>query len=214
LELFAVNAAGQDALLVAAETGEPVAFAQALVSARQPTVLVLPSRLANGTREVMRQPSVIGPASRLIDAFNGKQRRFNAELVAGVVQIREVALPAAITRVLEQKHDVSFDGIAVGASMSKIASLISPIGHPPGAGIVGSGLPPPPSCPLGTTVRVSMAGVSLGGVLNEIVRQEPGIAWALTYDSNPAPTKLSLEILCPDGYTRTMAIRDWSPRSK
>ena len=203
----------QDRLFVAAETGEPVAFAQVLISARQPVVLVLPYRLSDATRETIRSPVIIGSASRLVDAFNHKQGKFKAELAAGVFQITEAALPAVIRRVLEQEHDVSFDDMAVGESMFKVASLISPSGHQPGAAPARQAGAAPRGCPLGTSVHASLTAMSLRGVLSEIVRQEPGVAWALTYDSNPSPTQLTLELLCAEGYTRTMTIRDWNPRA-
>ena len=69
------------------------------------------------------------------------------------------------------------------------------------AGIIGTGSFPGPECPLGRPVRLTAGSTSATRMLDEIVKQVPGLMWFVTYDTEAPHYGLQVGFLCADGST-------------
>lgn len=135
-----------------------------------------------------------------VNGFNAVGSGFRATEADGFVHVRSETEPPDLRLALDRQ--VRVDGSpglpAQDAVFLRVVKALS--GKEP-AGIIGTGTFPGPECPLRRPVRLSAGSTSATRMLDEIVKQVPGLMWFVTYDTEAPHYGLQVGLLCGDGST-------------
>lgn len=204
MSFFSSAASGQDL-----PTG-PREFARALAAEGIPAGFVVPEaefrRHSEGSTKQGAPAAVAGPRSTLesrVTAFNSARGPFRAAETRGVVHIRAADEPADVREALMAESDAADSGEQPALKAGYRHAVRAIRGVEP-EGFFGSG--PDPSCRLDRPVHLQSGRMTTIEVLDEIVRQVPGVTWLVTYDSERG--FLTVGLMCPDGSFR----RTWINR--
>lgn len=140
--------------------------------------------------------------AELVEAFNQDRGSFRASFARGVIHIRRDDEPAAVTQAIEREDLVEASVDVTAAAI--LASLVLPLLHgewtTESGGIIGSG-GISAECPLGERVRIEAGRRSAGDLMDDVVRQVPGVAWFVTYDEESPTFNLKVGFVCFNGAT-------------
>jgi len=141
-----------------------------------------------------------GAAVAAVKGFNAVESGFRATETDGFVHVRSKTEPPDLRLILDRRVrvDASSGLPAQDAVFKRVVKALS--GKEP-AGILGSGAFPGPECPLSRPVRLTTGWTSATRMLDEIVRQVPGLMWFVTYDIEAPHYGLQVGLLCGDGST-------------
>ena len=135
-----------------------------------------------------------------VNGFNAIGSAYKATEANGFVHVRSVSEPPDLRLALDR--EVKIDGAsglpAQDAVFMRVVKALS--GKEP-AGIIGTGTFPGPECPLTRPVRLTPGSTSATRMLDEIVKQVPGLMWFITYDTDAPHYGLQVGLLCGDGST-------------
>jgi hypothetical protein len=136
--------------------------------------------------------------SARVNQFNAVGSHYHATSGDGFVHVRSVREPDDLRLVLERDvHvDESSELSARDAVFMRVVKALS--GKEPQA-IIGTGGFPGPECPLGRPVHVPAGWTSVTRMLDDIVKQVPGLVWLVTYDFDAPDYGLEVGLLCGGG---------------
>jgi hypothetical protein len=133
-----------------------------------------------------------------LSAFNAKQGRFRAADRAGVVHVRSVDVPADVESALERSADT--DGASDIPALYVIHTLVLPaITGRRAAGVGDVGVAEDPACPMYQPVRIPAGKTRPIDILDQVVRQVPGITWLVTYRAGGPDREFKIGLMCGNG---------------
>lgn len=140
----------------------------------------------------------VDPVTTAIDEFNAGGPHYRALKADGLVHVRSVTEPPDLRLALDRQVEVASIA-ALPASDAVFVRVVKVLSGKEPAGIIGTGSFPGPECPLGTPVRVAAGLKSATQMLDEIVRQVPGLTWVITYDTQAPHYGLEVGLVCGNG---------------
>jgi hypothetical protein len=205
--------AGLGLLLAGSATGAPQpthprTYALTLARSGVPVVLVVPKEFFSPGGMTLAEIDQItrsgfGDSLRSsLALFNAASGRFQATEKDGVVHVRELDQPAEVTSSLERTGELeAVVGLPVLAAM--LRRVVPAMRGYALEGLIGSGglLTPGPECPIDRRVDLAGGVMTASALLDEIVRQAPGLVVAVTYrrpTTHPG-FQVNVGVLCPSG---------------
>ena len=193
----------------------PGEYTIALAQSGVPVGLVAPRDVLIGRHAVPHSETMAagtsisreGLASSL-DLFNTAKGGFRARQEGGVVHVRSLEEPAEVGSALERSTlmEEAVEVPAFGAIYRYVVRAMS--GVEPPQGFVFSGALPGPECPINRPVRMPEGSLSAIALLDQIVRQVPGLVWVVSYSPEAPNAGLKVGRMCPDGeFVRTEVYR-------
>jgi hypothetical protein len=205
--------AGVGLLVAGSATGAPQprhprTYALTLARSGVPVVLVVPKEFFSPggmTFAEIDQVTRSGFGESLgssLALFNAVGGRFGASERDDVVHIRELDEPAEVTSSLERTGEFeAVVGLPVLAAM--LRRVVPAMRGYAVEGLIGSGglLTPGPDCPIDRRVDLPGGVMTASTLLDEIVRQAPGLVVAVTYRRPTAHRSFQVNVgfLCPSG---------------
>jgi hypothetical protein len=112
-----------------------------------------------------------------LSTFNAKQGEFRAADRGGVVHVRSVDIPADVESALERSADTV--GVSNTPALYVIHTLVLPAitGRRAAGGVGDAGVEEDPACPMYQPVRIPAGKARPIDILDQVVRQVPGITW-------------------------------------
>jgi hypothetical protein len=137
---------------------------------------------------------------RSIDLFNASGGSFRASEDDGVVRLRSRDEPLEATNALKRTVHVERAGVTAFALLrGRVIAALR--GAEPSEGFAFAGLMPGPDCLLGGSVRLTEGDHTATDLLDEIVRQVPGLVWCVTYSPGRLDRTLKVGLMSTDGAT-------------
>jgi hypothetical protein len=177
----------------------PLLVAQTLASRGVPVGVILPR--GTSTRGSPTSVRLNDAVPTVLARFNADNSEFAAEESDGVVHIRSGREPTFVAALLNGER--TFTGPVTNTAWEALSVRIAGVlwAHGDELCCVGS-LPEFPSdCPASNLVHLAVGRTTVLALLNSIVRQQPRLAWMVTYDPHEtsAADDLQLSLLCPNG---------------
>ena len=133
-----------------------------------------------------------------LERFNVRNGVFQATQVGGIVHLRSTDEPLEVTAMLEREAPFDTDiNAAAGAILPQVAAAVR---GGEVRGIIGSGGPlPGPESLLGRRIRLDRGRRSAISILDDVVRQVPGLVWFATYNRGLPSQDLKVGLMERDG---------------
>ncbi len=132
-----------------------------------------------------------------LERFNVRNGVFQATQVAGLVHLRSSDEPLEVTAMLEREAPLDADIDApAGAILPQVAAAVR---GGEVRGIIGTGPRPGPESLLGRRIRLDRGRRSAISILDDVVRQVPGLVWFATYNRGLPSQDLKVGLMERDG---------------
>jgi len=133
-----------------------------------------------------------------VGRFNAVNTGFQAIEKAGIVHVRGVDEPIGVGATLESYVSVR-NGSGIPVIEAVLKRVVGAVRGRELQGFVGTGSFPGPECPLDRPVNLPEGPTPLIALLDQIIRQVPGLVWLVTYEPGLPNNNLKVGLLCPDG---------------
>ena len=211
--LFLTGVGGPSSAQAPGPSTSPLELAADLARRGVPGGFVVLARELGDVSSKSSRPAPAGALQSLeagvtatLDQFNAAGSHYQATSADGFVHVRSVREPDDLRRTLERqvRIDQSSELSAGDAVFMRVVKALS--GKEP-LGIIGTGsFPDGPKCPLDRRVRITAGWTSATRMLDEIVRQVPGLTWLVTYDADAPYYGLEVGLVCGDGGTARITV--------
>jgi len=202
--------------LCGVDASDPRSYAMSLAQNDVPGGVVVPAeRLASRAERPpdlrsLDKAAFRGSLAARVEAFNSTSKVFRASEHDGVVHIRSVDEPIEVTRSLAQSVDVTAAQGVPAISAVFRQGVAAMRGFEPQA-ILGSGsggFATGPECPIYSPVEVNRGPMTTVALLDQIVRQVPGLVWVVTYRKNAMKGTVDVDVgvLCWTGWHATISV--------
>jgi hypothetical protein len=136
-----------------------------------------------------------------LEGFNSAKGSFKATRPDDVVYVKDVHTPVEVKEMLQRRQYIQ-RARGIGALAVVFQRVLKAMGGQRPRAVIGSGPMPEegPGCPMLSPVDVPDGSISAIDLLDQTVRQAPGLAWIVTYRSD-SETDLQVRVglLCSTG---------------
>jgi hypothetical protein len=187
-------------------TTNPWDYGLSLAQHDIPGGVVAPERVAGERRRV--PPEAKSPKDKALfkeriaatlEAFNAEHAGFAAGQENGVIHIRSIEEPTPVSNALERRTTFSERATNVAVLDVMMKGVLGAMRGAEIRGWVGGGAEPGPECSPLRPVRVPGGSVTAVELLDEVVRQVPGLVWYVTYDSENLSQDVKVGLICSNG---------------
>lgn len=144
---------------------------------------------------------------RLLEEFERTHPVFRAQPLPGGVLVGRREQPDVVRALLSRSVSVEAPQ-PVTAADAIFKHLVGELKNRAVTAIAGVGPMPGASCPLDAVIRINKAPYIVTTFLNHVVEQAPGLVWILTYEPDAPDGGLRLGVVCPDGASFQMPLKN------
>jgi hypothetical protein len=142
--------------------------------------------------------SLDGGVSARVNQFNAVGSQYHATAGDGFVHVRSVREPDDLRQVLERNVQVD-ESAGLSARDAVFMRVVKALSGKEPQAIIGTGAFPGSECPLDRPVHVPAGWTSVTRMLDDIVKQVPGLVWLVTYDIDAPNYGLEVGLVCGGG---------------
>jgi hypothetical protein len=181
----------------------PMELAVALANAKVPAGMVVPDTALSRYRTGFGSASAATLNADLPETVKRLDTPMQLDRRGEVWVMQAPDVPAEIAERLQRPRYLAtpIKSTASHAVFNVVAGLLQ---DREVSGVLGTGLQPDQQCPLQVPVALAAGPTSVLGLLNQTVRQAPGLVWFISYDSERS--KMAIGVVCPGGHYTKMIL--------
>jgi len=187
--------------LLCAKHGVPVGIVA------PPTPIAWPPLASSAAPQFLHDAPYSAGLAETLAEFNRRNSFCRATQVGRVVHLRATDEPPVVTSALAAV--ATFDSDAQGPAHSFLALAATAIHGGESQGYIGSGPMPSGDSALAKRVLLPKGTYSAVGLLDEVVRQAPGLIWFISYYAPDAEPHLWVGLMDSRGGSVRMSLDDW-----
>ena len=184
----------------------PAQYAMSLAQDGVPAGIVASREVLAQVRRMPRPQATVGTPSVVrgtlasgLDLFNAAKGAFRASQDDGIVHLRSLEEPAEISSALDRSTQLD-EAVEVPAMHAIYRYVVRAMrGVEPSQGYVWTGGLPGPECPINRPIRIAGGPATAIGLLDQVVRQVPGLLWVVSYNPDQPSVALKVGLMCQDG---------------
>lgn len=184
----------------------PMELAVALANARVPAGIVIPDAALASYRTTFPGAQVSADVlnAGLVERVTRFKTPLQVERRGQVWVMQAQSVPADIANRLSSSRYLA-NTVKSSASHAVFNFVAGLLQETEVTGVLGAGSLPDETCPLQAPVELGAGPTSIVTMLNETVRQAPGLVWFVTYDAKVE--QMAIGVVCPGGQYTKMLLR-------
>jgi hypothetical protein len=143
--------------------------------------------------------------SSTLESFNARNGLFQATQSGGIVHLRSREEPPDVMAALHREAVVKAE-VEIPAATALVSEVALAMRGWEQGGIIGVGAVPAPESLLNRVVRIKKGRSSPITLLDEVVRQVPGLVWLVTYNPGLPNQDLKVGLMDAEGMTLMLTI--------